>query len=205
MLKLFTTFLLLCSSLQVVAQGARSLEIFTSPDGVFQFLYPENYELLVGERILRATQGRPHGIPVCDFSTALVCIVYPIESDNGRLEAAGFSVAAVPGMSTEADCSAYADRRAATSGESLRASPVRINGREFLFTAARKTITGHRQSGYTYRTFQRQRCYELRIAVSLSDDAPAQRPPDSSSLGDPDADAARESLKLILGSFFFKE
>ena len=46
------------SCLSTLAQGPPALDTFNSPDGTFQFVYPETYELLVGERILKATQGR---------------------------------------------------------------------------------------------------------------------------------------------------
>jgi len=205
MSKLLIALLLLLSSLCASAQGPPSLENFTSSDGTFQFMYPENYQLLVGERILRATQGRPRGMPVCDFSTALVCIVYPIQADDGKLEAAGFSVGSMPGAASVAECLAGVDPATATRGAPLHSSLVRINGTDFLFARTKKSADGHMQAGYTYRTYQKDRCYELRIAVSLSDEANPQHQTDSNSLGDPLADSARESLKLILGSFFFKE
>jgi len=50
----------------------------------------------VGERILKATQGRQSARPVCDFSTAAACVIYPVESEREtKLEAARFSVDAL--------------------------------------------------------------------------------------------------------------
>jgi hypothetical protein len=97
MLKLLNLGLLFLSSAAALAQGAPTLDVFTNPDGAFHFSYPENYELLYGERILKATQGRHPGFPVCDFSKSLVCVIYPVERlGNDKVEAAGFSVDVVP-------------------------------------------------------------------------------------------------------------
>jgi hypothetical protein len=66
----------------------------------------------VGERILKATQGRQSALPVCDFSTAVACVIYPVESEREtRLEAAGFSVVTLA-ASNESDCFAYKDEKA---------------------------------------------------------------------------------------------
>ena len=93
-----TSPILVALCLATLAQSPPSLETFRSPDGVFQFVYPETYELLVGDRILKATQGRQAALPVCDFSTAVACVICPIESEREtRLEAAGFSVDTVAG------------------------------------------------------------------------------------------------------------
>ncbi len=196
--------------LKTVAQEPPNLEIFTSPDGAFQFIYPENYQLLVGERILKASQGRHVAIPVCDFATALVCVIYPVEgTDNSRFEAAGFSVDTVRGSNAESECLAYSDRFSRDHGDQFPSSSISINGFVFRYAAIRKIIAGHLQSLYLYRTFQKEHCYELRIAVSLADESGAQQPgerqPSSSkSAADREAENARGSLQLILSSFAFK-
>lgn len=190
--------LLLLGSMLVVAQDPPSLDTFTSSDGTFQFVYPENYELLVGERILRGTQGRHAGIPVCDFSTAIACVIYPVEGlDNSKLEAAGFSVSTVQGPIAEPACIQYKDR-------GLETPPAVLSGSAFRFASTRTTSNGHSQSVYLYRTFRNQHCYELRIAVSLAGDFSSAKPANSNSLGDARADSARESLKLILATFAFR-
>jgi len=205
MMKLFGIGFLLLSSLGALGQGAPALDIFTSPDGTFQFAYPENYERLVGERILKATQGKHLGIPVCDFSTALVCVIYPIERlDTPGLEGGGFSVGIVPGVTNESDCLAYADRRAQAHGQGFQPSSFGINGRVFRYVFAKRTTAGHSQSADLYRTFQKERCYELRIAVSFSGESTAQQPSSSKSLEDAKTDSVRESLKLILSSLVFR-
>ncbi len=204
MARLFAISFLLLGSLYALGQGPPPLNVYTSPDGGFSFAYPETYELLVGERISKATQGRHVGIPVCDFSTALVCVIYPIERlENTRFEAAGFSVNGVPSATTERDCVEYTDRTAPSQGEPLSISSLSINGRMFRDVSATVTIAGHSQSAHLYRSFQKQHCYELRIAISLSELLPAPSLPAWKALENADADKVRGSLRLILSSFRF--
>ena len=193
------------SCLSTLAQGPPALDTFNSPDGTFQFVYPETYELLVGERILKATQGRHAALPVCDFSTALACVIYPIESESEtRLEAAGFSVDSVPGITSEAECVAFGDEHARSRGMQSPLSSLSIHARIFRHASALKKSPGHLQTADFYRIFAEQQCYELQIAVSISDDAVAlQKASTSNSLGDARANSAKESLRLILSSVTF--
>lgn len=191
------------SLLSARAQEPPTLEIFKSPDGGFQFVYPETYELLTGERILKATQGRHVVLPVCDFSKAMACVIYPVETEREtRLEAAGFSVDAVAGVANEADCLAFSD----PSGRSLGTEPqtsVSINARLFRHTSVMKRLPGHIQAADFYRVFTRQKCYQLQIAVSVADAPVPQKVAQSSSLADAAVNTARESLRLILSSVVF--
>jgi hypothetical protein len=187
-------------------QGAPPLDTFTSPDGTFQFVYPQTYELLVGERILKATQGRRPSIPVCDFSTALACVIYPIETqEDTRFEAAGFSVDTVPGVTGESDCLTYADQLRHAEGDVIQPTSITIGNRTFRHAVTRKKTPGHSQAADFYRIFKSGTCYELHIMVSLTDDASGPRPTRPGSLGDPMADHARESLQLILSSVVFQQ
>ena len=191
--------------LTTLAQGPPSLETFTSPDGAFQFVYPETYELLVGERILKATQGRQTALPVCDFSTAVACVIYPIESEQEtKLEAAGFSVATMT-ATNESDCLSYKDEKARSQTLDLSSTSISIRSRAFRHASGTKKIPGHVQSAEFYRTFTNQKCYELQIDVSISDDPAQQKQSARNSPGDPSANAARESLKLILSSVVFEK
>jgi hypothetical protein len=205
MLKLLNLGLLLLGSVGALAQRPPALDVFTNPDGAFQFSYPDNYELLVGERILKATQGRHLGYPVCDFSTALVCVIYPIERlDSTKFEAAGFSVNAVPGVTAESDCLGYTDRFARPNDEHSQPSSFSISGRVFRHVSTKRTTAGHAQSSDLYRTFQKDRCYELRIAVSLSCESTAQPPSSCKFPEDAIADSTRQPLILILSSVIFR-
>jgi len=186
-------------------QGAPPLDTFTSSDGRFQFVYPQTYELLVGERILKATQGRQQAISVCDFLTAIACVIYPIgPEEDMRFEAAGFSAGTVPAVTNESDCLTYADQLRREDGDVLQPTSIAINDHVFRHAFNRKRMPGHVQAGDFYRTFKNGKCYELRIQISLAEDAPAPRPSRPNSLGDPSADKARESLRLILSSVVFE-
>lgn len=185
-------------------QGAPALDTFTSSDGRFQFVYPQTYELLVGERILKATQGRRQAISVCDILTAIACVIYPIgPEEDMRFEAAGFSAGTVPSVANESDCLTYADQLRREDSDVLQPTSIAINDHVFRHAFNRKRMPGHVQAADFYRTFKNGKCYELRIQISLADDAPAP-PSRSNSLGDPSADKARESLRLILSSVVFE-
>ena len=196
---------LIVGALSAIGQGAPPLDTFTSPDGAFRFVYPQTYELLVGERILKATQGRRQAISVCDFLTAIACVIYPIESaQDKRFEAAGFSVDTAPGVTNESDCLTYADQLRRAEGDVIQPTSIAINDHVFQHAFNRKRMPGHVQAADSYRTFKNGKCYELQIEVSLTDDAPPSRPSRPNSLGDPSADKARESLRLILSSVVFE-
>ena len=200
-----TTPILVALCLSTLAQGPPSLETFTSPDGAFEFVYPETYELLVGERILKATQGRQSALPVCDFSTAVACVIYPVESEREtRLEAAGFSVDALA-ATNESDCLSYKDEKARSRTLDLSSSSISIRSRTFRHASGTKKIPGHIQSSEFYRTYANQKCYELQVEVSLADDPAHQKAAVSNSLGDATANTAKESLKLILSSAVFEK
>ena len=191
--------------LATLAQGPPSLETFTSPDGAFQFVYPENYELLLGDRMLKATQGRQAALPVCDFSTAVACVIYPIEIEREtKLEAAGLSVATMT-ATNESDCLSYKDEKARSRALDLSSTSISIRSRTFRRASGTKKIPGHVQSAEFYRTFANQKCYELQIDVSISDDPVPRKQSDRNSLGDTSANAAKESLKLILSSVVFEK
>jgi len=205
MLKWFGIALLLSFSWRTALGQAPALDTFTSPDGTFRLVYPQTYDLLIGERMLKCTQGRHVGIPVCDFSTALICVIYPVESpDETNFEAAGFSVRTVSGVSAESDCLTYADQPQSPTGR-LELTSIDINDRVFRHALIRKTVSGHWQAADFYRTFDRHRGYELQIEVSVSDEPAPQEPPKSRSLGEAKAENARESLKLILSSVVFEQ
>jgi len=147
MLKLLSLGLFLLSSASALAQGVPALDVFTNPDGAFHFSYPENYELLSGERILKATQGRHSGFPVCEFSKSLVCVIYPIERlGDDKVEAVGFSVDVVPLVTSESDCLGYADRFARSNDEHSQPSPFSIKGRAFQHVSVKRKMESHARS-----------------------------------------------------------
>lgn len=205
MLKWFSIVLLLSCSWRLTLAQAPALDTFTSPDGTFRFVYPQTYDLLIGERMLKGTQGRHVGIPVCDFSTALACVIYPVETpDETNFEAAGFSVRTVAGVTAESDCLTYADLRPLPD-DRLELSRIAINDRVFLHASLRKTVPGHSQAADFYRTFDQHKCYELQIGVSAADEPVTKKAAQIKSPGEAKAESARESLILILSSVVFEQ
>jgi hypothetical protein len=131
-------------------------------------------------------------------------VIYPLESETEtKLEAAGFSVDSVPGITREAECVAFGDEHARSRGMQSPVSSLSIRSRLFRHASAIKKSPGHLQTADFYRIFAEQKCYELQIAVSISDDPVLQKVSTSNSLPDARANSARESLKLILSSVTF--
>lgn len=196
--------LLLLTPFVGVGQSPSSLETYASPDRSFQFLYPDTYELLDGDRIAKATQGRNVTFPVCSSLTALACVIYPFERlGNSNFEAAAFSVNRIRTVTTASDCEGYADLAAPPRNARLRATPSVIHGHLFLAASDKASVVGHSQSAYLYRSFQKEGCYELRIAISVSDIPLVPPSPDWKAFTGVDADRVRDKLKLILSSFDF--
>jgi len=142
--------LLSFGQLSTIAQ-APALEIFTSPDGAFRFAYPQNYQLAVGDSILRATQGRHLSLPVCNFATALACVIYPLETrdetrfEQIRFEAGAFSVDTLPNVNDESQCLNYSDQPKPADGEPLQLTSISINDRVFRHVSIRKKTPGTRK------------------------------------------------------------
>jgi hypothetical protein len=199
-MRLLAIILLLLGSCYAQGQGAPVLDFYASTDGNFRFVYPDNFDLLVGDGILKRTQGRHVGVPVCDTRTALACVIYPAERFQGtNFEAAAFSVNRLASISTAGDCMEYSDRTTTPNAERISVTSVSIGGYPYRYASTATTVTGHSQSVQRFRVFQNESCYELRVAVSLSD-----TPPNSENkFKSTDADAVNNSLKRILSTFAF--
>ncbi len=198
---LFAIFCVLCLTF-VAGQTVPALRIYSSDEGYFQFAYPDSFQLWAGARIPRTKGSREAGfIPVCDPNTAFVCAVYPAERFSGTtFEAAGFSVNNIQSAKTEEDCDNYQDRLSEPRSAELKTSKISINGTAFSHTATGGAATGHSQSLLLYRNFHHGYCYELRIAISVTD-APSD--PQLERFSEASAENVREALQRILGTFSF--
>ena len=204
MAKLSALLFLLLGSLYSFGQTPPSLDLYASGDNSFAFAYPDTYDLLEGDGILKRTQGKHAGIPGCDFLTAFACVVFPSDNlENSRFEAAAFSVNGIP-ETTERSCVGFADQLPRPHGEHLAIESVFLNGQLFRYASTTTTTPGHFQSARRYRSFHRGRCYELRIAISLSDVAPSPSPAKNVP-EDKDAERALHSLERVLSSFVFAD
>jgi len=205
MAKLSALLFLLLGSWYGFGQNPPSLDLYTSGDNSFSFAYPDTYDLLEGEGLLKRTQGKHAGIPVCDMLTAFACIVYPSDNFEGsRIEAAAFSVNSIFEGTSEHNCVGFADQLPRPHGEHLAIEPVLLNGQLFRHASTTTTLAGHSQSAQRYRSFHKGRCYELRIAISLADVVPSPSPaknvPESK-----DAERVLHSLERVLSSFVFAD
>ena len=199
MAKLSLLFMLL-GPLYAAGQNPPSLNLYTSATYHFSFVYPDTYDLLEGEGILKRTQGKHVGIPVCDLLTAVACIIYPADNlQDLSFEAAAFSVNDISKGTTEQDCLGFADQSPRPGSEQLATEPVRLNGQPFRYASTTTTLAGHAQFAQRYRSFHNGLCYELRIAISFSGAALALSPSEKV-LDHEDARKARRLLELILSS-----
>lgn len=203
MAKFCALLFLLLGPLYSVGQNPPSLDLY-SENSSFSFAYPDAYDLLDGKSILRRTQGKHAGIPVCDVLTAFACIVYPGDDlDHSKFEAAAFSVNGILGT-TEQYCLRFADQLPA-HGAHLAIEAVRVNGQLFRYASTTSAIPGHFQSAQRYRSFHKGQCYELRIAISLSAPPASLADGKSVSPNNKDAEKALHSLERVLSSFVFAD
>jgi len=200
MAKLSALLFLLLSSWYCFGQNPPSLDLYTSGDNSFSFAYPDTYDLLAGDGILKRTQGKRSGIPLCDLLTAFACVLYPSDSLEGsRIEAAAFSVNSIVAGASEHDCVGYADQLPRPHGES-----VLLNGQLFRYAVTTTALAGHSQSVQRYRSFHKGQCYELRVAITLADAVPSPSPA-KNVIDSKDAGRALHSLERVLSSFVFAD
>ncbi len=172
---------------------------FTSPDGAFSFEYPQS--------LVRCKQTDPNSdwtpdscasvIPVCDDDAhsggVMACIAYPPDKNKTNLEAATFSVSEINGDVTENKC---------LSGVPNRDFPVhsiKINGVEFKASEVDGVATGSSLDAYIYRSFHKNRCYELDIRMAVSNPALF----DPGTIKPVDLNEVRKPLDKVLRSFRF--
>jgi hypothetical protein len=177
---------------------------FTSPDGTFSFKYSNS--LLMCKRDPNQpdwwTPGRSCEAytPVCSDSSCIkdatvVCVAYPAESLKGtNFQAAAFSVN---------------QRDAANTEECLKVTeppplvgPIRsetINGAKFNVIETDGVAAGNLIDGVAYRSFHRNRCYELDIRIAFSNIGNF----DPGTVKEFDYDAVQRPLRMVLNTFRF--
>ena len=177
---------------------------FMSPDGTFAFKYASS--LLMCKRDPNQpdwwTPGRSCEAytPVCSDSSGIkdatvVCVAYPADSLKGtNFQAAAFSVN---------------QRDAANTEECLKVTeppplvgPIRsetINGVKFNVIETDGVAAGNLIDGVAYRSFHRNRCYELDIRVAFSNIGNF----DPGTVREFDSEAVHGPLKSVLNTFQF--
>ncbi len=179
--------------------------VFTSTDGTFHFEY--SAFLVPCERNPnRADLWRPDVsceafTPVCsDFAAqsneTVACIAYPAEAIKGTdFEAAAFSVSELKAATTEAKC-------LKVEGPPPRVGSARketVNGVIFTVVETDGVETGNLIDGYVYRSFHRNKCYELDVRIAYFNPAYS----DPAAIKDFDFKAVHHRLKQVLDTFTF--
>jgi hypothetical protein len=177
---------------------------FASPDGIFRFKYSDS---LVS---CRRDPKQPDRwapdeckafTPVCsDFSCdsagTVACIAYPASGMKGTtFQAGAFSVSELKEANTEAKC-LKVEEPPPHVGKSRSET---VNGVRFRVTETDGIATGNLMDGYVYRSFHRNKCYELDIRIASSNPAYA----DPGAMKNFDLRAVHRRLKQVLDTFEF--
>lgn len=160
-----------CLPIASFGQTTQKTSTFTNPDGAFRFLYPADFQVCTLGKMEQCNQSF---IPVCE-GDALVCVVYPAERFKSTgFEAASFQVREILAeqeMMTGDVCVTPYSRKDGDSDshwpEFLISAehPVEmIGGVEFIHGVNGEAATGHSSGIDLYRSFYKQRCFELSIS-----------------------------------------
>ena len=178
---------------------------FTSTDGAFHFEYAASL-VRCGRNPTQPDRWGPDEsceafTPVCsDFSGqsdgTVTCIAYPAAEMKGmNFQAAAFSVSEIKGATTEAECLKVEEPPPHVG--SVRKETV--NGVIFTVIETDGVATGNLIDGYVYRSFHRNRCYELDVRIAFSNHAYA----DPGTMKNFDLEMVHHRLKRVLDTFKF--
>jgi hypothetical protein len=164
---------LLAVSLPLAAfgQAVRKTNTFTNSDGAFRFVYPTDFEVCTGGKIHLCNHSF---MPVC-APDALVCVVYPAEEfKDTSFEAASFQAREIvtkQEMMTADVCVTPYPRK---DGDRVSRWPEflisaerpdeMIGGVKFVHGENGGAATGHSIGIELYRTFHKERCFELSVS-----------------------------------------
>ncbi|WP_348261178.1 hypothetical protein P8935_15385 [Telmatobacter sp. DSM 110680] len=149
---------------------------FTSPDGLFRFFYPSDFEVCTPGRIEPCIHSY---IPACD-QDAIVCVVYPAKQfKETSFGAAAFEVRELrtdrETMTADVCVTPYPSKSSAGVSEwpeyliSARQPAKVIGGVLFVHGIKVEGAMSHSSSVDLYRTFHGGRCFELSVSQSGTD------------------------------------
>jgi hypothetical protein len=192
------------------ANPPQALKTFTSPDGSFQFSYPNS--LVVCERKQNESDAPFYWVPtencmayhpVCDGVTpqkykVLTCLAFRRDESTKTpaFEAGTFSIEIVEEAATAKSCLAKPEYDTFT----LRA-PIQVKGISFTVFEFAEAGMSQNVSGALYRAFHSGKCYQLGIDVAQSsaNDPPFDR------MTKQELDRVNHALEQARDSFrFFK-
>jgi hypothetical protein len=203
-LGLILTSLVILTAQQDSAHKAR-INGFTSTGGALHFEYPASL-VRCGRSLNQPDLWEPEEsceafTPVCsDFSGqsdgTVVCIAYPAERMKGtNFQAAAFSVSELNPTTTQAECLKVKEPPPHVG----TARKETVNGVTFTVVETDGVATGNLSEGYVYRTFHRDKCYELNIRIAFSN--PAY--PDPGTMKNFDLKLVHQRLRQVLDTFKF--
>src|SRR6266568_6317309 len=180
---------------------------FASPDGTFHFEYSASLVRCSRNPNQPDRWGPDESCeaftPVCsDFSGqsdgTVTCIAYPAEGMKGtNFQAAAFSVSEIRGATTQAECLKMEEPPPHVGG----ARKETVNGVTFTVMETDGVATGNLIDGYVYRSFHRNKCYELDVRIAFSNPAYA----DLGTMKNFDLEMVHRRLKQVLDTFKFVE
>jgi hypothetical protein len=178
---------------------------FASSDGAFRFEYSDS--LVSCKRNPDQTdRWLPDDsceafTPVCsDFSCnsaeTVACVAYPAVMMRGtNFQAAAFSVTERKEATTEGECLKVAEPPPHVGS----ARKETVNGVTFTVIETDGVATGNLIDGYVYRSFHRDKCYELDVRIAFSNPANA----DPGTMKNFDLGVVHHRLKQVLDTFKF--
>lgn len=149
-------------------------QTYTSPDGVFQFRYPDWLVVCKHDPDATNIAWIPENdcsayIPVCSANSCkmegtLGCIAYPKEKlrDAATLEAGALSVNVIDDANSESKCNDLPEPPPHVGSTRLQI----INGAIFRVTQTDGAASTQFGENYAYRTFHDGKCYELDIRIA---------------------------------------
>jgi hypothetical protein len=168
---------------------------YTSPDGVFQFTYPDSFRLYAGDQIGDGSSPACSPPPVVNGEA---CVRYQNDKyKRTTFNDAAFLVNTVPEASNEADCLSFKDWQAE---ERVKTSYATINGVQFSKASMVGVMRAYSNQEHLYRAFHGKQCYELSITIGYalySDDDKLK------TFTADDAKKVRAALEPVLQSFRF--
>lgn len=197
-----TSFVLLTAQVDAAHKGRNG---FTSTDGTFHFEYAASL-VPCGRNSNQPDRWEPDDsceayTPVCsDFSGesdgTIACIAYPAEAMKGtNFEAAAFSVSELKAATTEAECVKVEEPPPHIGS----AHKTTVKGVSFVVIETDGVATGNLIHGYAYRSFHRDKCYELDMRIASGN--PAYADPGIMKSFDPKL--VHHRLKQVLDTFTF--
>ena len=154
---------------------ASAKKTYTSPDGDFQFQYPD-WLVDCAQHSGEESWSCVSSMPICSgMRTATgatpVCFAYPSKrlGKGTNFEGAAFVVDKFRDAHDESTCITI------TEAEGTKTHTERINGVNFTVAEADGVAGGHAAESKVYRTFRNKTCYELDInfaAATATSDPP---------------------------------